>query len=227
MYYTAGSGTVEIADGVCMFKAHDIFLIPPNVPHSDYADGGFQNYHYTFTDSGFLRDSFVKFTDTEPDEFFPLVELLYREYHLKRQNYHNIIDGLHDVIMQYAVSVQTSNKNDPGNPYVSMIINDIINNISNPDYHISSAFAGIPFAPDYFRQVFQRTTGFSPLQYLTHKRISYAKQLLKLNFPDSMSIQEIGRRSGYADSYYFSRLFKKETGLSPREWVIAEREGKR
>ena len=221
VYYTAGSGTVEIADGVWSFKARDVFLIPPGVPHSDYADGGFQNYHYNFNDNDFVRGSFLKFTDTEPDEFFPLVELLYREYHLKRQNYHNIIDGLHDVIMQYAVSASAS-REDPGNPYVARIINDIINNISNPHYRVSSAFDDIPFAPDYFRQVFQKTTGYSPLQYLTFKRISYAKQLLRLNYPGSMSIQEIGRRSGFVDSYYFSRIFKKETGLSPKDWARSE-----
>ncbi len=87
---------------------------------------------------------------------------------------------------------------------------------------MSSAFDVIPFAPDYFRQVFQKTTGYSPLQYLTFKRISYAKQLLRLNYPGSMSIQEIGRRSGFVDSYYFSRIFKKETGLSPKEWAHSE-----
>jgi YesN/AraC family two-component response regulator len=34
----------------------------------------------------------------------------------------------------------------------------------------------------------------------------------------SLSVQEIAVRTGYGDAYYFSRIFKKVTGLSPKSY---------
>ncbi len=42
-----------------------------------------------------------------------------------------------------------------------------------------------------------------------------AKQLLE---DDKLSIKDISARVGYVDANYFSRLFKKQTELTPREY---------
>lgn len=84
--YTKGSGLVEIKDDIIPFQENDIFVIPPNVPHTDYSEQGFQNYHYTFTDENFTRGTYIKFHDTENNDFLTIVKQLYREYHLKRSH---------------------------------------------------------------------------------------------------------------------------------------------
>ncbi len=63
--------------------------------------------------------------------------------------------------------------------------------------------------PDYFRKLFKKEMGVSPLKYLTQIRISHAKRLLRLKQRSDMSIQEIAWLSGFQDSLYFSRVFKK------------------
>jgi AraC-like DNA-binding protein len=60
--------------------------------------------------------------------------------------------------------------------------------------------------------------GVSPLKYLTQIRISHAKRLLRLKQRSGMSIQEIAWLSGFQDSLYFSRVFKKATGVAPQDW---------
>jgi len=63
----------------------------------------------------------------------------------------------------------------------------------------------------YFIHLFKEFTGMPPIQYLTNIRIDKAKELL-LN--SSLSIHEISYIVGYNNPLYFSRLFKKVTGVS-------------
>lgn len=60
--------------------------------------------------------------------------------------------------------------------------------------------------------LFERQMGVTPNMYLTDLRIQHAKLLLRTS---NLSVAHIAERIGYKDHFYFSRVFKKETGLSP------------
>ncbi len=66
-----------------------------------------------------------------------------------------------------------------------------------------------------FRCLFRRHTGCSPIQFITAQRISRAKQLLI----QGASIKAAGADVGYADPFYFMRVFKKMTGRSAGRFV--------
>ncbi|OQB13778.1 MAG: Arabinose operon regulatory protein [Firmicutes bacterium ADurb.Bin193] len=63
-----------------------------------------------------------------------------------------------------------------------------------------------------FIHKFKAATGVSPLEYITRIRINGAKDLLSSS---SHSISEISSIVGYDNPLYFSRIFKRETGVSP------------
>ncbi len=65
-------------------------------------------------------------------------------------------------------------------------------------------------------RAFRKYTGKTPVEYVISIRIQRASILLN-KFPDR-SISEIAFETGFSDSNYFSRLFKKSTGKSPREF---------
>lgn len=70
-------------------------------------------------------------------------------------------------------------------------------------------------SPYYFSKLFKEEVGENFIEYLTALRINNAKELLKR---PPLSIREAGLQSGYADPNYFSRIFKKQTGMTPREY---------
>ena len=67
-----------------------------------------------------------------------------------------------------------------------------------------------------FRRLFQQYSGFSPKEYQTKKRMEQAKNMLQSG---SSSVTDIAYALGFEDPAYFSRVFKKNTGLSPSEYL--------
>ncbi|HSN75068.1 MAG TPA: substrate-binding domain-containing protein [Anaerolineae bacterium] len=69
--------------------------------------------------------------------------------------------------------------------------------------------------PGYLTQHFRQELGITPWEYLTHVRIERAKELLTAG---RLSITEVAGEVGYNDAAYFSRVFVKETGRTPRSF---------
>lgn len=67
----------------------------------------------------------------------------------------------------------------------------------------------------WFINCFKTYTGMTPQQYITDIRVAKAKELLPSS---SFNISEISSIVGYDNPFYFSRIFKKNTGQSPREY---------
>ncbi|MDU6926817.1 HTH-type transcriptional activator RhaR [Franconibacter helveticus] len=65
------------------------------------------------------------------------------------------------------------------------------------------------------RQLFRQQTGMTISQYLRQLRICQAQYLLRHT---DMLISDIASRCGFEDSNYFSVVFTRETGVTPRVW---------
>lgn len=64
-----------------------------------------------------------------------------------------------------------------------------------------------------FLRLFKSATGFSPCAYLIRLRLKHAVSLLENS---DLPLGEIAEKSGFCDSNYFSKVFKREYHLSPR-----------
>lgn len=67
----------------------------------------------------------------------------------------------------------------------------------------------------YLSALMKKETGRSAVKYITQIKIERAKKLIR---DSGMRVGEISEMLGFADSDYFSKVFKKMTGLSPREY---------
>jgi AraC-like DNA-binding protein len=71
-----------------------------------------------------------------------------------------------------------------------------------------------------YSELFKQRTGFSPIHYLIQLRIQRSCQYLYFT---TMNIKEICKETGFEDPYYFSRMFRKQIGVSP----VVYRKGQR
>jgi AraC-like DNA-binding protein len=71
------------------------------------------------------------------------------------------------------------------------------------------------YSPRHFVRIFNKIYHTTPTNYILSLRINYACKLLKKS---SSSINKIALKSGFKDSNYFSRLFKKRIGISPKDF---------
>ena len=67
----------------------------------------------------------------------------------------------------------------------------------------------------YLTKLFRECTGYSFVDYLTSCRMKKACELLK---DENMKIYAVAEQVGYKDQRYFSVLFKKFVGLTPRQF---------
>lgn len=69
-------------------------------------------------------------------------------------------------------------------------------------------------------RTFSRRVGISPGKYITRTRVEYAKLLLQ---GEDASVSYVAEASGFANANYFAKVFHRETGLSPTEYLRASR----
>ncbi|WP_127493361.1 response regulator transcription factor [Paenibacillus glycanilyticus] len=70
--------------------------------------------------------------------------------------------------------------------------------------------------PSYLSKLFKTETGETITDYLTSERIEQAKRLLRDEY--GLKTYMIGEMVGYADPAYFTKVFKKMTGKTPKEY---------
>jgi AraC-like DNA-binding protein/quercetin dioxygenase-like cupin family protein len=70
-------------------------------------------------------------------------------------------------------------------------------------------------SPQHLSQVFHRSVGLSPFQYLRRYRLDRAKQLLG---ETDLTVTQVAAAVGYPDAYYFSRAFQRSEGLAPSHY---------
>jgi len=72
------------------------------------------------------------------------------------------------------------------------------------------------FSPNYLSQLFTKYSGTGFVEYITGERINAAKKMLARG---EGLVYEIAGKLGFENAFYFSKVFKKVEGISPREYL--------
>ena len=215
IYCTSGSGELRFKDRVLRYGKDSVVVIPPLLPHSNQSDTGFTNIH-------------INMTDTTLNYKEPVViccgsnEFLRQAFEAAFYYYSNNGLGRTTLLPVYgqliASTVHMLTSDIVYSDTVQQVINNILNNYPDADYDLNAYLQSLPFSFEYLKKLFKNEVGMTPRQFLTDKRLENAANNLALSGCGS-SISQIARQCGFQEPLYFSRLFKKKYGVSPKNYT--------
>lgn len=86
---------------------------------------------------------------------------------------------------------------------------------ADPDLLVETVAAGVGLSESYLCTLFKQACGVTVKDHLTRVRIEKAKELLR---ETADKLQAVALQVGFRDANYFSTVFKREVGITPREW---------
>lgn len=218
-----GNGHLRINKQVFAIKKNDIVFINPHVSHGEFVK---KNEEFSYYILGISNLKIPEASSPSPNEPLPinedsrialLLSFIFTELQTMQSGYLNAVNNYFNVLIteieraynKTALFISTSETS----PMV--IIKDYID--ANCFGNISSKTIAETFNMklNTLEVKFKKTYGISIQQYLLQKLIEEAKSKLKT---DTLSITDIAIRSGFNNPAYFSKYFKKLTGMTPTEY---------
>lgn len=99
-------------------------------------------------------------------------------------------------------------------PVIAQIMSWIEENY-NKEFQLEALSRAVHLSPSHLSHMFHKVTGQTITEYLTVKRLRQACLLLKTS---TLSVQEIGVKSGWTNFTYFCQVFKKHIGMTPKRY---------
>jgi len=233
-YVKKGSCIIRLENESVGFKENTMMIISSNVPH--FFEAGSQGT--TLMQLEFLPDIFSRFDSHEqwviPELTFinifseenklikivnnvrimRAVQRIVNELSSQNEYYHHL------VVMYYAELLILIYRH-LDQAYLPICSNDSIKKAIGyirhnywSDIAMSDVAANSGIGERYLRKLFANHLNMSPLDYLNQVRINKAIELL---CNTEMSVKEICFKCGFNSSQYFSRIFKQQTGSTPRK----------
>lgn len=214
IFYISGKGYLHTESADYPFSEGSIAIIPPRFKHRSVSKDGFKNI-CVHTDDVLLDENDVVFlSDNSAHDGEVLVKMLMRAYFGNINKTCALTLNLYYAYRETVLSIRG------GKDVVlfEKIKSEFTKNISNMNFSPYTAFENKGYSVDYLRALFKKKFGMTPTAYFANLKISYAKNLFDA-YGGKLKVNEIALMCGYADALYFSKIFKKTTGLSPMQYI--------
>jgi len=215
MYYEKGDVVLNFNNQTIHVTAGDILFLPKGIVNNQYTiyvNEPFSLYNIYFDTADDLPKEAVKITPGTTN-FKTEYEKIYRIWNCKKSGYYyksmqqiyNIIESLRSSQLRHC------SKNN-----LFYVIDEYISEHycdTKFDYSMLVKISGLSYS--YFKKLFIDKYGCPPVKYITHLKIKHACELLQTK---KISISKISEMCGFDNVYYFSNVFKKHIGVSPKNY---------
>ena len=216
-YCTGGSGAFLFDDYEQPCRAGDLLLIPPHTPHAHTSADGAEHYFLYLQDTALAFRTPLLLTDDDNQSILHLfADACYLFQHDPDSS--TLLAFYGQLICQH---ISRQRLISPQSQLVEEIAQSIVQNFANPNYELDSILRSAPYCLDYLCRLFRQEMHTTPHKYLADLRLQTAADILRMG---SRSITEVARMCGHQDPLYFSRMFKKKYGCSPREYAKRSRQ---
>ena len=215
IFCTSGCGEMLFDDRTLRYSTNDIVIVPPHLPHANVSATGFTNIHI-YLDEATLTPAEPCIIPADPNGFLLNAFAAAFYYYSGSPEVRSVLLPLYGQLIVASLAAQ--DRKPPHSKIVQKLENDILKNYPDCSYDVNLFLNTLPFSAGYLKKVFKKETGLTPLQYLTDKRLENAANHLATN-GNRGSISEIAYQCGFSEPLYFSRLFKRKYGMSPRSYA--------
>src|SRR5271169_6239992 len=215
IFFIEGKAKIDVGHESIDISLLDVVVYPPGLPHQEHLDmGSRQEIICIWADLGpcLPFDRAIKLKDLR-GTMRELFEIIYLEFTGNRAMAAEVIASclktLFLLIRQGCC--QTSQENDSR---VERCLSYIHEHFTG-NFDIETLAQTISVSSSYLFRIFKRKMRVTPMHYRNLVRIDKARLLL---LDRRFTVEEIADHVGFDGARYFSRVFKKETGLSPSEF---------
>lgn len=208
---------VEITEGTCLFIHAGVWhRYRPNTESGwhEYWMGFKGNYANELMRNDFfdVKDPFIKVGLSS--ELLNLFHKLIETVQTAQSGYQQISAGITLQILGYLYSVSLNSQQEK-TPIGRLIekAKFLLQESIEKNIDLEKMASELPMGYSSFRKEFKKLTGEPPNQFVLNLRLNRAKYLLESS---TFSINEIAAQTGFESAFYFSKLFKKKNGVSPK-----------
>jgi two-component system response regulator YesN len=118
-------------------------------------------------------------------------------------------------ILEKVIEIRDAAAGSKYNEIITKAQDYIRENYADKDISLHTVAKAVNISPNHFSTIFSQETGETFINYITKIRVTRAKELLKTT---QIRTSDVGYEVGYNDTHYFSYVFKKNTGMTPKEF---------
>ncbi len=222
MYILKGTCFVTVGSHTMQAMAGQLILLDCYAPHAYGTDSGFEALWIHF-DGPMARSFYETIVSEKGSLLYPahpdaIHRSLYDIYDTFRSRAPIAEDQISGTITNILTDLLSSENTQQVSGQTQIGISEAISHINKYFYKpiTLQELADIAaLSPYYFSRVFARETGMTPHKYLISTRMANAKFLLKTSL---MSVKEVAFHSGFSDESGFCTAFKKQEGMTPKEY---------
>ena len=211
-YCTAGNG-LYIADSLQFpYGSGSMIVLPPDVHPAHVCQEGTKGILLHICQVSLLfRQPFLMPDDANSSLLHLMQDALWH-YQANAANCSPLLSAYGQLLVQH---VSLRRPAAPRTQLVDDLAQSILQNYTNPQYELDEILHSAHYCYDYLCRLFRQEMHTTPHKYLTDLRLKHAADMLRAG----SSVTEAARQCCYSDPLYFSRMFKKKFGVSPREYA--------
>lgn len=242
VFVVSGTGTHRVGNRDYQMKKGDIFVLKGNekhgftgMEHLRIFNIMFNIYDLQAADCKDLIGFWVLFVHEQPFDFLSHMNVtgadydqvllwctqLLREYTDTPPGYRSVCNSVLTQLVVFLSRLYQAREPEEGIDY--RLAKAVVYMQTNFAGRISvEQLAGLSgFSERHFSRLFQELYGMSPIRFLNKIRLNHARVLLET---EQYRVTDAAALSGFWDSNYFCRMFKKQYGCAPSDWKRTKEE---
>ena len=169
-----------------------------------------------FNSSSYLPKNIKSFKSENPNYFERNFSELYNAWTRKQFGYeYECVSIMYKIICK--IERENAERHIPyGSDKISEAVEYLHENFLTKGLSVEYLAKMCGMSDTYFRKLFFDNFGVSPRKYINDLKLKYASELLTSGY---YTIREASEKAGFENVYYFSTFIKKQTGLSPTQYI--------